>query len=146
MTTWCRYSFYTRWTFSFTLNYMGLVRDVIVQNFQSTANCVRSMKLGTVVSFKIFVWNCGGVTILGPVIDDVRSVYGWNVFPGKEVILCTVWKQILCWFISAEQPYFENQWLLSYSRLNIIWRRWHSLEEFGKCQTYYFLHIIGKII
>ena len=40
-----------------------------------TANCVKSMKLGVVVSFKILIQNFEGDTVLGHVTDDVSSLY-----------------------------------------------------------------------
>ena len=52
-----------------------------------TANCVKSMKLGTFVSFKNLIQNFEGATILDHVIDDVSSLYEWNVLTAKQVIL-----------------------------------------------------------
>ena len=83
---------------------MHIVRDV-----KDTANWVKSMKLGIVVSFKILIRHFAVATILGHVIDDVNSLYERIFLPAKQVILYTVGKQILCWLIFAEEPYPENQ-------------------------------------
>ena len=111
-----------------------------------TANCVKSMKLGVVVSFKILIQNFEGDTVLGHVTDDVSSLYKWNFLPIKQVILYTVGKQISCWLILAGEPYPENPWFFSYSPSNIIRWRHHSVEKLGKFQTYYVLYVLGNII
>ena len=58
--------------------------------------CVKSMKLGVVVSFKILIQDFEAATILGHVTDDVSSLYKGNFLPAKLVILHIVGKQILC--------------------------------------------------
>ena len=107
---------------------MHIVRDV-----KDTANWVKSMKLGIVVSFKILIRHFAVATILGHVIDDVNSLYERIFLPAKQVILYTVGKQILCWLIFAEEPYPENQYFLSYIHSNIRWRH-NSVDELGKFQ------------
>ena len=77
------------------------------------------MKLGIVVSYKIFIRNFEGATILGPAIDDVGS-FDWKFLLAKQIIIYTVGKQVLCWLIFAQEPYPENQWFLSCSPSNII--------------------------
>ena len=49
-----------------------LLRDVMVKKIHNTANCVESMKLSTIISFKILIQNFEGVAILGHVIDGVN--------------------------------------------------------------------------
>ena len=61
-----------------------------------TASCVKSMKLGAVVSFKILIQNFEGATFLGHVTDDFSSLYKGNFSPAKQVILHIVGNQILC--------------------------------------------------
>ena len=107
-----------------------------------TANCVKSMKLDIVVSFKILIRNFEGATILGHMTDDVSSLYEQNFLPVNQIILYTAENQILCWLIFAEEPYPENQWFLSYSPSNIIWWRHHPVVESRKfqkifCDTYH---------
>ena len=49
------------------------------------------MKLDIVVSYKIFIRNFEGATILGPVIDDVGS-FDWKFLLAKQIIIYTVGK------------------------------------------------------
>ena len=55
-----------------------------------TANCVKSIKLGVVVSIKTLIQNFEGATILGHVTDDVSNLYKWIFLPPKQVVLYTV--------------------------------------------------------
>ena len=41
-----------------------------------TANCVKSIKLGIVVSYKVLIRKFEGATSLGHVIDDASRLYG----------------------------------------------------------------------
>ena len=142
--TFCK-SFYNKWKNTYVDIYLHIA---ISRRYlgNDTANCVKSMKLGIVVSFRNLIQSFEEATTLGHAIDDVSSLYKWNVLPAKQVILYTVVKQILCWLIFAEKPYPENQWFLSLSPSNFIWWCHHSVEELGKFQTYYLLYIIGNII
>ena len=103
----------------------------MVKIFYNTANCVKSVQLSVVVSFRILIPNFEGATSLGHVVDDVSSLYKWNFLPAKQVIFYTFGKQILCWLIFAEEPYLENQWFLRYSPSNFIWWLHTSHGEFG---------------
>ena len=51
---------------------------------------LKVVKLGVVASFKNLIQNLEEATILGHVTDDVSSLYKWNVFPAKQVILYTL--------------------------------------------------------
>ena len=47
----------------------------MVKIFYNTANCVKSVQLSVVVSFRILIQNFEGATSLGHVVDDVSSLY-----------------------------------------------------------------------